>query len=128
MFTKKNILLIFVIVLFFLFCTELTAFAVYNVDVNGPNGLPVPNFGVLNGENSLHVFIARYKNVATFIGGLATITMVGATLYNVGRLNLSLTNPMQRQQCIRGIIVCGIFAALLGSATLFIGLFYGLFR
>lgn len=117
------------LIIFLILSTQATLVvdAVYDIEIYGPNGLPKPKFGSLDGEASLRTFIAKYKNIATFIGGLATITMVGAMLYNIGRLNLSVSNPMQRQQCIRGVLVCGILASLLGGSTLFIGLFYGLF-
>lgn len=119
--------IILIVLIMLVIETSVVANAIYNIDFFGSTGLPMPQFIPYGGDASISTFITKYKNVATFIGGIATITMVGAMLYNVGRLNLSVSNPMQRQQCIRGIVVCGIMAALLGSATLFIGLFYGLF-
>lgn len=103
--------------------------AVYDVGIAGGKVTPEINDYFVNGKDggSGH-FITRYKNIAVFIGGLATITMVGAVIYNIFRLNTSGGNPMQRQQSIRGILICGVCVALLGGATMFIGLFWGTLR
>jgi hypothetical protein len=124
--TRKIIAILLLLVLLIPLFT-ITSEAVYNVTIG--NGSISPSIQSPSGGNYTNggtdAFIIRYKKVATFLGGLATIAMVGAMLYNIARLNLTMGNPMQRQQCLRGILVCGVFAGLLGSATLFIGLFYG---
>ena len=100
----------------------------YNVTI--VNGVVRPDDSSLGGSGASKALnmTKRMKDIATFIGGFATVTMVAAVIYNIVRLNIAADNPMQRQQCLKGILVCGVMAALLGSATLFVGLFYGLFR
>ena len=127
--TKRTFAIILLLIMMLLYAS-ITANAVYNVEI--VNGTPTPQLVDKNGnayvDGGTGVFVERYKALIVFAGGLGTITMVGAALYNVARLNITMSNPMQRQQCIRGIVICGLFAALMGSSTLFIGLFYGLLR
>lgn len=125
---KRKVFSILCLILLLLVYSSITINAVYNIDITNGQG-PVVNITQSNGtaytDGGTGEFIAKYKTMAIFLGGLGTISMVGAMLFNISRLNVTMGNPMQRQQCLRGILVCGIFAALLGSSTLFIGLFYG---
>ena len=128
---KKRIFSIICIVILLLMYSMVIAHGVYNVPIKNGTG-PMPNITQNNGVQYVNggtgEFITKYKNIAVFVSGLGTISMVGAMLYNIVRLNTSMGNPMQRSQCLKGILVCGIFAALLGSTTMIIGLFYGALR
>ncbi len=128
---KKRIFAVSILLIILFLYSSMAVSAVYNVEIkNGHFVVPVINDASGNRytDGGTGEFITKYKALITFCGGLGTISMVGAAIYNVARLNLTMSNPMQRQQCIRGILICGLFAALLGGTTLFIGLFYGLLR
>lgn len=120
---KRMISILLLFVFLCIFCVS--SYATYDLEIK--DGIVAPKLNDYDNGGSEH-FITRYKNIAIFIGGLATITMVGAVIYNVFRLNMAGDNPMQRQQSIRGIMISGVCVALLGGATLFIGLFWGLLR
>ena len=128
---NKKIFAVLLLLIMLLSYSAITVTAVYNVEIQNGHYF-VPNItnsgGVKYTDGGTGEFITKYKALIVFAGGLGTISMVGAALYNVARLNLTMSNPMQRQQCIRGILICGLFAALLGSSTLFIGLFHGLLQ
>lgn len=129
---NKRIFAIVILLIILLSYTAVTVNAVYNLELKNGKwfaaNITDSNGNKMYADGGTGAFITKYKAAIVFVGGLGTISMVAAALYNVGRLNLTMSNPMQRQQCIRGIMICGLFAALLGSSTLFVGLFYGLFR
>ena len=70
----------------------------------------------------------KYKGVITFVGGIATVTMVAIFILNFMKLGSTATNPTERQKVLTGLIWSGIAAALLGSVTLIVGIFYGMLQ
>ena len=70
----------------------------------------------------------KYKGIITFVGGIATVTMVAIFILNFMKLGSTATNPTERQKVLTGLIWSGIAAALLGSVTLIVGVFYGMLK
>ena len=98
----------------------------------GPD-LQVNNDGtVVSASNStadtFGKIMEKYKGVITFVGGIATVTMVAIFILNFMKLGSTSTNPTERQKVLTGLIWSGIAAALLGSVTLIVGVFYGMLK
>lgn len=81
-----------------------------------------------NRASTFETIMTTYKDVITFAGGLATVTMVAIFVLNFVKLGSSSGNPTERQKCLTGLIWSGIAAALLGSVTLVVGVFYGMLK
>lgn len=56
--------------------------------------------------------------------GVLTIIMVGLFAWKAFQLAKASDNPNERQKCITGMIWFAIGAAIFGSITMFMGLFY----
>lgn len=84
--------------------------------------------GISNQFDAFARIIPKYKNIMVFAGGILTVTMVGVFVYQFTKLGAVATNPRERQEVIKGLTVSGISAALLGSTTFVVGIFFGLFR
>lgn len=84
--------------------------------------------GINNQKDAMSKVIHEYKDIMTFIGGLLTVTSVGIFIAYFLRLGKISDNPRDRKETITGLIVSGFAASLLGSATMIIGLFYGLLK
>lgn len=67
----------------------------------------------------------RYKNIIMAFTGILTITCFGAMILQITKLAASGDNEQARRKAIMGILTTGIGVALLGSATIVIGFFYG---
>lgn len=126
LFIKKSI----IILTFMLSCLSVTNI-VQPIEANAQAKIEIVNNQVyLNSgyKNQSQVFrhvINKYKNVITFFAGIAAITMVGIFIFTFMKLGATAGNPMERQKCITGLITTGIAAALLGSISLVVGIFYG---
>ncbi len=79
-------------------------------------------------EKTFGTIMEKYKNVITFVSGIATVTMVAIFILNFMKLGSTATNPTERQKVLTGLIWSGIAAALLGSVTLIVGVFYGMLK
>ncbi len=69
--------------------------------------------------------LTRYKNIIMAFTGVLTITCFGAMILQITKLAASGDNEQARRKAIMGILTTGIGVALLGSATIVIGFFYG---
>lgn len=67
----------------------------------------------------------RYKNIILAVTGFLTLTCFGAMILQITKLAASGDNEQARRKAIMGILTTGIGVALLGSATIVIGFFYG---
>ena len=96
--------------------------------------LTITNDGKVTGaaanstDQTFAKIMEKYKGVITFVGGIATVTMVAIFILNFMKLGSTATNPTERQKVLTGLIWSGIAAALLGSVTLIVGVFYGMLR
>lgn len=101
------------------------------------DGISYSPTGGANGSSSLQVqvgdgqdtnfngLMTRYKNIILAFTGILTITCFGAMILQITKLAASGDNEQQRRKAIMGILTTGIGVALLGSATIVIGFFYG---
>ena len=69
--------------------------------------------------------MTRYKNIIMAFTGILTITCFGAMILQFTKLAAAGDNEQARRKAIAGILTTGIGVALLGSATVIIGFFYG---
>lgn len=69
--------------------------------------------------------MTRYKNIIMAFTGILTITCFGAMILQFTKLAAAGDNEQARRKAIAGIMTTGIGVALLGSATVIIGFFYG---
>lgn len=107
------------------------------IQVNATN---LPKVSVSNGKVTLEdgkvsdstsaksTVISKYKGLATFFGGLATITMVLIFIKHFIELGFKSNNPMERRQITSGLIWSGLAAACLGSITFVMSVMFGLFK
>lgn len=76
-------------------------------------------------DTDFNGLMTRYKNIILAFTGILTITCFGAMILQITKLAASGDNEQQRRKAIMGILTTGIGVALLGSATIVIGFFYG---
>lgn len=84
--------------------------------------------GVNNAEEGKKKIITNYKELVTFFGGIATISMVAIFIKHFIELGAKANNPMERRQLTSGLVWSGLAAACLGSVTLLFGIVYGIFK
>lgn len=99
----------------------------------GSGDLTVSNNGAVNStskstDDTFGKIMEKYKGVITFVGGIATVTMVAIFILNFMKLGSTSTNPTERSKVLTGLVWSGIAAALLGSVTLIVGVFYGMLK
>lgn len=70
----------------------------------------------------------KYQTVITGISGIGTLAMVMFFVWNAILLGKASSDPGARQKAVTGLIWSGAAAMVLGSATLFVGVFYGMLR
>ena len=92
-----------------------------NVTLNGPQNIN-------NSEEAKATVIEKYKALITFIGGIITVTMVAIFIIQFLKLGTISSNPRDRKEVITGLLISGVSAALMGSITFFVGVFYGLLK
>ena len=83
---------------------------------------------VNNVQDFWNQMIGASKYFVTGITGILTVACVGAFAISCFRLASSANNPAKRSENIKGIIYSLIGTGLLGSATVFTGLAFNLFR
>lgn len=83
---------------------------------------------VSNYEDATEQVITKYKAIMVFIGGIITVTLVGVMVIQLVKLSTLVSDSKQRAEVIKGILLSGISASLMGSITLLVGLFYGALR
>ena len=72
--------------------------------------------------------IEKYKTVIVFFSAIAAITMAGIFIFLLIKLGATSTNPQERSKILTGLLITGIATALLGSVSLFVGLFYNMLK
>lgn len=96
----------------------------YNKGSNGSAGKLDVKVG--DGKDTdFNGLMSRYKNIIMAFTGILTITCFGAMILQITKLAASGDNEQARRKAIMGILTTGIGVALLGSATIVIGFFYG---
>lgn len=83
---------------------------------------------ITNDTEAKATVIEKYKGIITFVSGIITVTMVAVFIIQFLKLGMMPSNPRERKEVITGLLISGVSAALLGSITLFVGIFYGMFR
>ena len=83
---------------------------------------------ITNDTEAKATVIQKYKGIITFVSGIITVTMVAVFIIQFLKLGMMPSNPRERKEIITGLLISGVSAALLGSITLFVGVFYGMFR
>lgn len=79
-------------------------------------------------ESAWQELFNKYQTVITGISGIATLAMVMFFIWNAVLLGKASSDPAGRQKAVTGLIWSGGAAMVLGSATLFVGVFYGMLR
>ena len=79
-------------------------------------------------ESAWQELFNKYQTVITGISGIATLAMVMFFIWNAVLLGKASSAPAGRQKAVTGLIWSGGAAMVLGSATLFVGVFYGMLR
>lgn len=98
-----------------------------NDGLNVP-GAPTGNGGGTDGiVKTFNTFMDQFKVIITGVTGILAMVMVGLFVWKCFEFAKSSSNPSARANAVTGIIVFLIAAALFGSASLFVGLAYGVF-
>ena len=131
MFTTRKIAMLLALVL--MLSVGMSILGTVQASALWGNDLQIANNGVVNAtSNSTQAtfgkIMDKYKAVITFVSGIATVTMVAIFILNFMKLGSTATNPTERQKVLTGLIWSGIAAALLGSVTLIVGVFYGMLK
>ena len=79
-------------------------------------------------ESAWQELFDKYQTVITGISGIGTLAMVMFFIWNAVLLGKASSDPGARQKAVTGLIWSGAAAMVLGSATLFVGVFYGMLR
>lgn len=96
-----------------------------NLVVQGAAEAGSDNAGLIGAFNT---FMDKANVIVAGVTGCLTIVMVLLFIWKCFEFAKASNNPSARASAITGIIVFAIAAALFGSATLFTGLAYNLFR
>lgn len=105
--------------------TTLNPDGTLNIEGANPIGGGKDNTGLIGAFNT---FMSKANVIVAGVTGCLTIIMVLLFIWKCFEFAKSSSNPSARASAITGIIVFAIAAALFGSATLFTGLAYNLFR
>jgi len=79
-------------------------------------------------DKAKSTIIDRYKELITFFGGIATISMIAIFIKHFIELGAKASNPMERRQITSGLIWSGLAAACLGSVTFLFSIAYGILQ
>ncbi len=132
MLMKNKIALLLVVALVLTLCLSLFGSIQANALFDDGN-LNITNNGTVTStsnstDETFGKIMDKYKGVITFVSGIATVTMVAIFILNFMKLGSTSTNPTERQKVLTGLIWSGVAAALLGSVTLIVGVFYGMLK
>lgn len=144
---KKQSIFLFAILLFLLnlclFNSNLTVFAAKDSNIShnvddvefgiGNNGIEMKdgtgaNKTTKDRDTTWNIFMEKYKVVILGISGGATLTLLLLWIVQFLKLGTLAGNPMSRQKAITSLFLTGIATGLLGSVSLFVALFYFMFR
>ena len=131
---KKSKLFLFLTIVFLSIACITPVSAKNTLNIGGGTNITIKNNQVVldskfkSQDDAFKHVVNKYKNMITFFSALSAITMVGVFIYNFTRLGISSCNPQERQKVLVGLLISGIGAALLGSVSLFFGLFYSAFQ
>ena len=100
----------------------------FGVTMNG-NSITINGDGFGTTQTSAwQTLFDKYQTVITGISGLGTLAMVMFFIWNAVLLGKASSDPGARQKAVTGLIWSGAAAMVLGSATLFVGVFYGMLQ
>lgn len=132
---KDKILLIFITtIVIFLFPIHIFAIDNTNITVNNNsisisgNGSYTPDKGRQKDVEKMDSILEKYKEAITFVGGLATITMIVIFMKHCIKLGVLGTEHWAlKRNSIMALLWYGLAAALLGGMTLVFAISYNLF-
>ena len=91
------------------------------VTLKGPSNIS-------NQSDAMAQVITKYKDVILFVSGILAATSVVVFIVYFLKLGTISSNPRDRKEALTGLLISGVSAALMGSVTLIVGLFYGLLK
>lgn len=91
------------------------------VTLKGPSNIS-------NQEDAMAQVITKYKDVILFVSGILAATSVVVFIVYFLKLGTISSNPRDRKEALTGLLISGVSAALMGSVTLIVGVFYGLLK
>ena len=98
----------------------------FGVTMNG-NSITIKGDGFGQSQTSAwQVIFDKYQTVITGISGIGTLSMFMFFIWNAILLGKASTDPGARQKAVTGLIWSGAATMVLGSAALFVGVFYGM--
>lgn len=136
---KKYWEILYSFIIIFMICfTPITSFAINDATINQTgNAITVENDGSrVNADNNrqqdvkaVTKLLENYKVSITFIGGLATMTMVLIFMKHFIKLGVLGTEHWAlKRNSIMALLWSGLAAALLGAATTIFAISYNLFK
>lgn len=90
--------------------------------------LDVTGLSTGNGKDTWNTIFNKTKVFIIGFSGLTMLIMVGLFIKNFVALGAAANNPTARSQALTGCLWTGIAAALAGSVTLIVGLFWNAFK
>lgn len=127
--TLQKAIIIFLMSILMISCTAMQSHAIVNVEISGGKvTLKDSGTGVTSRQSGFSKVIERYKELITFIGGLATMTFILIFIKHFIELGAKANNPMERRQIAGGLLWAGLAAAGLGSITFIFSVMYNVFK
>lgn len=127
--TLQKAIIIFLMSILMISCTAMQSHAIVNVEISGGKvTLKDSGTGVTSRKSGFSKVIERYKELITFIGGLATMTFILIFIKHFIELGAKANNPMERRQIAGGLLWAGLAAAGLGSITFIFSVMYNVFK
>lgn len=133
----KSKILIFLSIFCILFLFPIYSYAISDTTIKESNGaISISNnerYHVDDGKEKdlkqVDSKLEKYKEAITFVGGLATITMVLIFMKHCIKLGVLGTEHWAlKRNSIMALLWSGLAAALLGSSTLWFAIAYNLFK
>jgi hypothetical protein len=72
----------------------------------------------------MNKILGNYKALLIGIFGIATLSLVALLIYYITKLGAAGGNPEKRNAALQSMLYCGIAIAVMGSLTVFFGIFF----
>lgn len=106
-------------ILFFFMMIAIAYFL--TIDISYARGVNSPEF-----QEKWQALMAEYRVILAGIAGFGAMTSLLVFIYHFMHLGAVSSNPAQRSQVVRNILISAICTSLLGGVTLFLTLFYSI--
>lgn len=78
--------------------------------------------------NTLNQFLTEYKGFVLGVAGVVDLFLIGVVIFRIIKLGTKSQSPMDRKNALSSLFISLLAVAIMGSATLWYGLFFNAFK